>query len=178
MLLKLRISYVLFPKKNKLNRSILPNRAEPNIIPMIYQFFLLFQKRVSQSSMTLEWDTAKPTAMNEKSWRRKQIAKFQDTNPKCKPKDVLAWVLSHVPNPWPSFDSNSIGKIMRRILKATKEIDGLSICHSILSYKFQPLLLKWDWKKPQDTSVNEWRRIQLTRYLIEFPTHKPNDVLK
>ena len=67
---------------------------------------------------------------------------------------------------------------MRRIQKATKEMDGLNICHSILSYDFQPLLLKWNRKKPQDTSVNEWRRIQLTRYLIEFPTHKPKDVLE
>ena len=39
--------------------------------------------------MALEWDTGIPIDMNEKSWRRKQIVKFMNANPNCKPKDVL-----------------------------------------------------------------------------------------
>ena len=128
--------------------------------------------------MALVWDAAKPIAMNEKSWRRVQIAKFLKLNPNCKPKDVLAWVMSQVPNPWPSCDSNRICKVMKTIRKTGKAKKGLSICHNIMSCDFKPLLLKWDLKEPHGTKVNEWRRNQLTRYLMEFPTHKPTDVLK
>lgn len=70
-----------------LNCSILYYHPVPNTLHKVYQYFflVLYQKQISHTNMTLEWDTAKPIAMNEKSWHCKQIAKFLDVNPKRKP---------------------------------------------------------------------------------------------
>ena len=81
--------------------------------------------------MALESDMVKPITVNEKTWRRRQIAKFVNVNPNCKPNDVFVWIMSQVPNPWMLCHSNSIGNIMRRILKAGEAKDGLSISHNI-----------------------------------------------
>ena len=122
---------------------------------------------------------SKPRDINEKTWRRLQITKFVESNSDCKPKDVLTWISSHDPHPWPLCDSNRIGTIMRNIRKSDKPRKKvLSIGHNIISFNFDPLMLKWNMKKPPDVHVNRWRRIQLTRYLDMFPTHKPKDILK
>ena len=126
--------------------------------------------------MTIRQDKSKPIGTNDKSWHRLQITKFVEANPQCKPKDVFAWVSSHDPNPWPSCDRNIIGKIMRRIRNPRK--GGLSISHNILSFTFQTPEHKWNTKKPDEVDGKKWRRIQLTLYLDQFPTHKPRNVLK
>lgn len=41
----------------------------------------------------------KPIIVNDKTWRRKQITKFMNVNPECKPKDVFSWIMSQIPNP-------------------------------------------------------------------------------
>ena len=43
--------------------------------------------------------------------------------------------------------------------------------------EFKPLPLEWDMRMPPDTSVHRWRRVQLARYLDEFPDHRPKQVL-
>ena len=80
-------------------RIILYNSPEPNLLLEILQFFFGILKQIFQTNMTSEWDTVKPIDMNEKSWRRKQIVKFMNANPNCKPKDVFAWIMSQIPNP-------------------------------------------------------------------------------
>ena len=51
--------------------------------------------------MTLRWDMSKPIDINEKTWRRMQIMKYVERNVSCKPKDILSWISSHDPHPWP-----------------------------------------------------------------------------
>ena len=54
----------------------------------------------------------------------------------------------------------------------------LSISRRTTAFDVDPLLVKWDMKKPPDVDVKKWRRVQLGRYLDVFPAHKPKDVLK
>ena len=92
--------------------------------------------------MTLTWDMSKPSDINEKTRRSQQITKFVESNSDCKPKDILTCFSSHNPHPWPSCDSNRIGKIMRNIRKSDKPRKKvLSIGHNIISFNFNPLML-------------------------------------
>ena len=122
--------------------------------------------------MNLVWDYSKPVDINEKLWHRKQIARYMEENPECKPKDIFTQISWHDPNPWPTYDANSIGKIMRRMRKP------LSISHRTITFDVEPMLVKWNMNKPPDVHVKKWRRIQLSRYLEVFPAHKPKEVLK
>lgn len=54
----------------------------------------------------------------------------------------------------------------------------LSISRRTIAFDVEPLLVKWNMKKPPDVDVKKWRRVQLGRYLDVFPAHKPKDVLK
>ena len=49
-------------------------------------------------------------------------------NPTDKPKVVLRWIQAQSPNPWPSCDTNKLGKLMRRIRLA--ELEHEQICGS------------------------------------------------
>ena len=123
--------------------------------------------------MVYQWDRAKPDTVNERTWRRQQIEKYIFENSNQKPQDVLNWIRSQNPNPWPSCDSNRLWKIIRRIRKK-----NLSLWSMVLNTVFQPLMIKWDLRLPEGTNIHKWRRAQITRYLDEFPTHKPKQVLK
>lgn len=67
--------------------------------------------------MMLEWDYNKPAEKNDKTWRRMQLERYIAINPDHKPRDVIKWLQSQNPNPWPSCDANSLGKIIRRLRK-------------------------------------------------------------
>ena len=51
-----------------------------------------------------------------------QITRFLDVNPNAKPSDVLKWVFSHSPNPWPQGNRNAIKKIVAR-LRVSKAVE-------------------------------------------------------
>lgn len=40
-----------------------------------------------------------------------------------------------------------------------------------------PVLFEWDMRKPFDIDDNEWRKVQLTRYIERFPSDKPKSVI-
>ena len=123
--------------------------------------------------MVYPWERAKPDTVNERTWSRQQIEKYIYENLTQKSKDVLNWMGSQNPKPWPSCDSNSFGKIIRRISKK-----NLSLCSRVLNTVFQPLVIKWEMRLPEGTYIPNWRRAQLTRYLDEFSTHKPKQNLE
>ena len=126
--------------------------------------------------MTLRWDYAKPSGTSEKLWRRQQIGNFLVVCPGCKPKDVYKWVSSHSPNPWPSCNTNKVSKMLIRMRKSCDN-GGLSLCLATLKDTFDELPLRWDIKKPRNVDIHYWRRTQLTRYVNEFPSHKPKKIL-
>ena len=41
----------------------------------------------------------------------------------------------------------------------------------------EQLSIRWDTRKPKEVNIHYWRRIQLTRYINEFPNHKPKKIL-
>ena len=51
-----------------------------------------------------------------------QITRFLDVNPNAKPSDVLKWVFSHSPNPWPQGNRNAIKKNVAR-LRVSKAVE-------------------------------------------------------
>ena len=118
----------------------------------------------------------KPEQMNEKTQRRQQIEKYLEKNPEHKPKDLLDWLKSQDPNPWPTCSINGLGKIMRRIRKCPSQ-KPISVCLGVQSCEIMPLEIKWDMKIPVDSNVHKLRRVQLSWYLDEYPTHKPKQVL-
>ena len=61
------------------------------------------------------WDRLKPMDCSEQMWRRIQVGRYLESSLRAKPKEVLKWVLSHSPNPWPHVDSNAITKLVNRI---------------------------------------------------------------
>ena len=127
--------------------------------------------------MVYHWDRDKPESINDKTWRRKQIEKYLDYHPYCKPKDVVDWLEAQTPNPWPSCDTNSLGKIMRRLRKSTSK-KCLFLCPTVQYDEYMPLVIKWDMRMPEEQDIHKWRRLQLTRYLDEYPEHKPKQVLE
>ena len=68
--------------------------------------------------MEYRWDRFKPNGISDTKWKRDQISKFLRRNPGTKPRNVLAWINSQTPNPWPLCDTNKLGKLMRRIMKS------------------------------------------------------------
>ena len=128
--------------------------------------------------MVFDWDYNKPIEMNAKPWRRIQLERYIAFNPDHKPRDVINWLQSQSPNPWPSCDANSLGKIMRRFRKPScqKQLT-LSVDLFQSEIKLKPLLVEWDTRIPPHVSVHRWRRVQLQRYIDEFPDHKPKQVM-
>ena len=126
--------------------------------------------------MPNKWDRNKLQDVNDKTWRRPQLEQYVKMNPDHKPKDVLKWLQSQNPNPWPTCDSNNLTKIMGRIRKTASK-KKLSVCSQVSCTEYQPLMLEWDWQMPPNCTVHNWRRVQLARYLDEFPDHKPKRVM-
>ena len=93
--------------------------------------------------MVYYWDRDKPESINDKTWRREQIKKYLRHNPQSQPKDVLGWIISQTPNPWPSCDTNSLGKIIRRLRKTTTGKDP-TLCRMIRYDEVKPIVIKWD----------------------------------
>ena len=61
------------------------------------------------------WDRAKAEDVNVKTWRPLQIEQYIKIHPNHEPRDVLDWLKSQNPNPWPTCDPNNLGKIIRRV---------------------------------------------------------------
>ena len=72
--------------------------------------------------MVCTWDIDKPCVIYEKTWKRQQIDKYMDLNFNDRPLDLLNWIQSQSPNPWPSWDTNRIGNIMRRIRNSRRTV--------------------------------------------------------
>ena len=126
--------------------------------------------------MVYNWDFNNPAEMNVKAWRRIQLERYITFNPDHKPRDVIKWLESQNPNPWTSCDANSLGKIMRRLRKtSTQKQHRLSI--DCFQSEIKPLELEWDTRRPPHVSEHRWRRVQLQRYIDEFPNHKPKQVI-
>ena len=80
--------------------------------------------------------------------------------------DLLNWIQSQSPNPWPTYDSYKIGKIMRRIHNArvknsfdfcpnvqcdeVKPIVKEAFCPMVVYEEWMPTVVKWDSKMPND----------------------------
>ena len=127
--------------------------------------------------MSYKWDTHIPDGINERTWRRKQIANYCKLYPQSKPRDIMNWLGEQTPNPWPSCNSNIVSKILRR-LKKSKETFGLVISKAVSSTDVPPLTLQWNFRKPLGTDVHKWRRAQIARYIDEYPMNKPRHALK
>ena len=124
----------------------------------------------------LEWDYNKPAEMNDKTCRRIQLERYITVNPNHKPGDVIKWLQSQSPNPWPSCDANILGKIIRRLRKPSSQ-KQLTLSTALFQSEFKPLSLEWDSRMPPHVSVHRWRRVQLQRYIDEFPNAKPKQVM-
>ena len=132
--------------------------------------------------LVVEWDMKMPLDENVHDWRRWQIKKYIDVNPKCKPRHVLQWISGHSPNPWPTCTVDSISyaisKIKQQWSRPPKpENRELSVDNRVMSVEFEPLLLKWDAKRHPNVNVHLWRQLQITKYMEAFPEHKPRHVL-
>ena len=126
--------------------------------------------------MILRWHYSKPEGTTDNSWRRQQITIYLDASPGCKPKDVFYWLSSHSLYSWLLYDTNYIGK-MRRIQRSCYTKEGLSLFLLTLTDNFAQLPFRWDMKKPREFDIHYWRRTQLKRYLIEFPSHMNKKIL-
>ena len=144
--------------------------------------------------MENKWDICKPVGTSETAWRRQQIANYLLQYPNSKPRHVIDWIKSQAPNPWPSCNSNALGKIMGR-LRDNPGTDSPSCCRVPSSHvrpslvksdisnvvagtHVQLLMIKWDKRMPEAANVYKWRCTQLGRYLHVFPTHKPKQILE
>ena len=59
-------------------------------------------------------------------------------NPMDKPKDLLRWLQTQSPNPWPTCDANKIGKIMGRIriARIKQDLGSSQIAHAHMDSAF------------------------------------------
>ena len=97
--------------------------------------------------MPYSWDRAKPEKTNVKTWRRLQVEQYVKIHPTKKPRDVLEWIQSHNPNPWPTCDTNNLGKIMRRLSKSSirtkfEPTENLTFSSQVMISKFKPLMVE------------------------------------
>ena len=65
---------------------------------------------------------------------------------------------------------------MRRLQKHTRG-KALTLCPMIRYDEWEPLVIKWNMRRPPDKDIHKWRRIQLTRFLDKYPSKKPKQVL-
>ena len=137
---------------------------------------ILFLLIIKLTITMLEWDYNKPAEMNDKTWRRIQLERYIAVNPDHKPRDVIKWLQSQSPNPWPSRDANSLEKIIRRLCKPSSQ-KQLTLSIDLFQSEIKPLSLEWYTPMPQHVSVHWWRRVQLQGYIDEFPDHKPKHVM-
>ena len=126
--------------------------------------------------MVFEWDSNKPEETNIKTWRRIQLERYIAFYPDHKPRDVIKWLKTQNPNPWPSCAPNHISKILIRLRKPSSQ-DEHKLTVSVFQDEIKPLSLNWDTRIPPNISVHKWRHVQLTRYVDEFPNHKPKQVM-
>ena len=85
----------------KTNVTETQNLHEHPVNKQVHCYFVTIYFWNLSNFMLYVWDGRKPDGINDKTWRRQQIANFIDYHPDCKPKDVLAWLSSHTTNPCP-----------------------------------------------------------------------------
>ena len=70
-----------------------------------------------------------------------------------------------------------MSKQIREMWKYPSEIMFVkaTIESPVLSVGFHPL--RWNYSIPPGINVNEWRRTQLSKYITQFPTHKPMTIM-
>ena len=103
--------------------------------------------------MSYKWDTHIPDGINERTWRRMQIAQYCKIYPQSKPRDIMNWLGEQTPNPWPSCNSNIVSKILRRLRKS-KETGGLVISASFYQKSGQNRKNKNPTLNPRETKKN------------------------
>ena len=135
----------------------------------------------------LRWDTRVPNGIGMRKWRRIQINRFLRKYPKSigHPVQILQWIDAHNPSPWPKCTANALCKIMKTLPSPELDIQyqalaktstsnmDISIDTCVVSYDLLPQIIFWDYDRKSGTSVSEWRKIQLTRYLNQFPNYTP-----
>ena len=128
----------------------------------------------SLEDYTLYWNFQKPKGCSSRKWRRDQISRFLKSYPEYqrKPKQVLNWILSHNPNPWPISNTNTLSKIMNR-MPAMELQNRPSSKFSDTKLNSNPIKISWNYKVPSNIDIHCWRKLQLSRYLDTFPNHGP-----
>ena len=133
-------------------------------------------------------------------WKRCQLSWYIEKFPLHKPKEIISWLASHQPHPWPDCTAKEISRWTNQIKRKLEQSprlhhsffslqtkvlcanikpfsQNLSIDKLVTSVMFEPLLITWDSRIPRSIDVHAWRRIQLKRYLEVFPEHKPKKIM-
>ena len=117
-----------------------------------------------------------------REWRITQISRYLKLNPMSKPKEILEQISSQVPNPQPEAGQCNMSRFLKSIeLRFSYSANGntfnLSACHSVLKEHIPSVTTRWNRACPSGVSIINWRKIQLGRYLMEFPGHGPKKLI-
>ena len=84
---------------------------------------------------------------------------------------IISWLGDHHPNPWPEATVKVINNMIR-YLKVDPEFNEMKLhSKSLRSFK-----VRWDHKRPKESSILKWRRNQIRRYLQKYPAAKGKQV--
>ena len=108
--------------------------------------------------------------------------RYLEENPTNKPRHILQQLHQHEVNPQPDASANRISQIIQQFKRSQiypEHFTGsVSLSSEILRYDVMPRMLSQDKNKPGDCSIQQWRRFQLRRYVVEYPRDKPRKILQ
>ena len=82
----------------------------------------------------------------------------------------------HRPHPWPDVAQSNMGRILNS-LKSRKSFSQethtctLSVDHSVTEETILSIATRWQRIPPLGVQIMKWRKIQICRYLKQFPDH-------
>lgn len=165
MMKRLNNTVLLEPDNVRARNSIIRNIAKWDVLP-------LFPMQ--------NYD--KPTNDSVTEWRRTQLLRYLKYHPETKPKEIMIQFSRHSPHPWPDVAQSNMSRILNS-LKSRKSFSQethtytLSVDRSVTEETILSIATRWQRIPPPGVQIMKWRKIQICRYLKEFPDHGPSKIM-